>query len=264
MTETEELEITAPQRSSRVWWYAAFIGLMLALTVLFAVLGLWQWQRLAEREELIATVASRMTRSPSEFPTADRWAALDPDFYNYRPLTVTGSYVPRQTVLVFTSLTAAKGRYSGPGYWVMTPFVLEEGGTLFVNRGFVPQESGSAFASGGPVPPGIVTLAGMGRAPEEPGSFTPGADAARRIEWVRDTHRLGRLVDPALAPFAPIYLDLPAGDPGALPQGGETMVEFPNNHLGYALTWFGFALLTPTLLAFWLFRLFRRASQPVS
>jgi surfeit locus 1 family protein len=29
--------------------------------------------------------------------------------------------------------------------------------------------------------------------------------------------------------------------PGGLPQGGETVVDFPNNHLGYAITWFGLA-----------------------
>ena len=53
--------------------------------------------------------------------------------------------------------------------------------------------------------------------------------------------RLTALADPALAPFAPIYLDLPAGEPGALPQGGETRLSFPNNHLGYAITWYGLA-----------------------
>jgi surfeit locus 1 family protein len=26
-----------------------------------------------------------------------------------------------------------------------------------------------------------------------------------------------------------------------LPQGGETVVDFPNNHLQYAITWFGLA-----------------------
>ena len=29
--------------------------------------------------------------------------------------------------------------------------------------------------------------------------------------------------------------------PGGMPQGGETIVSFPNNHLGYAITWFGLA-----------------------
>lgn len=257
MTGSEELD-AAPPRRPRLWWNAAFVVLMLGLTALFAALGLWQWQRLAAKEALIATVESRMVRNPSDLPAADQWPALDPEFYNYRPLTVTGRFVPDETVLVFTSLSSAKGKYSGPGYWVMTPFAIEDGGTLFVNRGFVPQRSGPAFAEGGATPMGRLTLTGVGRASEAAGGFTPGA-SDERIEWVRDTARLARLVDPVLAPVAPLYLDLPAGDPGALPQGGETVVEFPNNHLGYALTWFSFALLTPILLAFWLFR--RRSSH---
>jgi len=253
MTSSEERQ-TAAEPRQRLWWNAAFVVLMLGLTALFVALGLWQWQRLAEKEALIAAVESRMTRDPSTLPAAAEWPALDSAFYSYRPLTVTGRYQPEQTVLVFTSLATANGKYSGPGYWVMTPLALAEGGTLFVNRGFVPQQSGPAFADGGATPTGLLTLTGIGRASEEAGSFTPGADNSNRIEWVRDTSRLARLVDPALSPIAPVYLDLPAGDPGALPQGGETAVEFPNNHLGYALIWFGFALITPILLAFWLFR----------
>ena len=55
-------------------------------------------------------------------------------------------------------------------------------------------------------------------------------------------------------PVAPVYVDLPAGPAGSLPQGGETVVEFPNNHLGYAITWYGFALIVPILLFFWVRR----------
>ncbi len=54
--------------------------------------------------------------------------------------------------------------------------------------------------------------------------------------------------------MAPVYIDLPAGPEGGLPQGGETVIEFPNNHLGYAMTWYGFALLVPFLLFFWVRR----------
>jgi surfeit locus 1 family protein len=58
--------------------------------------------------------------------------------------------------------------------------------------------------------------------------------------------------DADLTPLAPIFVDLPAGEAGALPQGGETVLTFTNNHLGYAITWFGFALITPILLLVWL------------
>ena len=40
-----------------------------------------------------------------------------------------------------------------------------------------------------------------------------------------------------------------APNPGGLPLGGQTVVSFRNQHLGYAMTWFGFALC---LLGVWL------------
>jgi surfeit locus 1 family protein len=62
------------------------------------------------------------------------------------------------------------------------------------------------------------------------------------------------LVDAALKPLAPVFIDLPAGLRGALPQGGETEVDYTNNHLGYAYTWLGFALTTIIMLAEWVRR----------
>ena len=102
------------------------------------------------------------------------------------------------------------------------------------------------------------TLTGLALKPEAAGAFTPGPDTANRIEWVRDPVRLAAMAgigDPVFG----LTVDAPAGEAGALPQGGETVIEFPNNHLGYALTWFGFALITPALLAFWVFRQLRPA-----
>ena len=99
------------------------------------------------------------------------------------------------------------------------------------------------------MPQGQQTITGIALAPEEPGPFTPAPDTANHIEWVRDPARLA-----AMAGISGPVLGSPStcrpAPPGALPQGGETTVDFPNNHLGYACTWFGFALLTPALLAF--------------
>ncbi len=73
--------------------------------------------------------------------------------------------------------------------------------------------------------------------------------------------RLADMVDPALAPFAPFYVDLLAGPPGQLPQGGETVITFPNNHLGYAITWYGFAVVALVMLGAWAWR-HRRGQVP--
>lgn len=246
---------TDPRRS-RGLMLGGFVVLMLVLTGVFVALGTWQMQRLAEKEALIASVTSRASLAPVEIPHATDWRTISPDYFDYRPLKATGRYALAETVLVFTSLGDARGARSGPGYWVMTPLLSDRGGVVFVNRGFVPQEMGAQFASGGAGPEGPVSLTGIGRASEAASSFTPGPNRAERIEWVRDTARLLAMTD-LDGPVAPFTIDLPAGDPGALPQGGETVMSFPNNHLGYAITWYGFALITPLLLAFWLWRQMR-------
>lgn len=236
----------------------AFALLMVALTGLFIGLGVWQMQRLGEKEALIARVADRIDAPPVALPPSSEWETVDPATLDYAPVTVTGHYVPNHTIMVFTSLTSPKGEASGPGYWVMTAFALDAGGAILVNRGFIPQDDRLAFVNGQGVDEGPQTLTGIARQPEAVGSFTPEDNLEDRIGYVRDPKRLWLLVGPSLGSFAPWTLDVPAGPPGALPQGGETVAEFPNNHLGYAFTWFGFAIITPILLFFWL----RRQRRP--
>lgn len=252
----------AARRPHKSFGFWAFITLMLALTGLFIGLGIWQVDRLAWKEGLIAEVDSRLTAEPYVMPPPDHWEFVHLDDLAYHPITVNGTYVPGKTVLVFTSLSDPKGRYSGPGYWVMAPLDAG-GGIVFINRGFVPQANAPAFTNGGPLPLGPQTLTGIGIAPEEAGAFTPGPDKANHIEWVRDPARLAALAG-VPGTVLGLTIDAPASAPGALPQGGETTVDFPNNHFGYALTWFGFAILTPCLLAFWVWLQLRPASKAPS
>lgn len=234
----------------------SFIVFMLALTALFVGLGIWQVNRLAWKEGLIAEVTARLNQPPYDLPPMEEWSSTDFDTFGYHPVTASGQYIPDKTVLVFTSLSNPKGKYSGPGDWVITPFAVDGGGTVFVNRGFVPQAQVQAFIGPETVPRGHLSITGVAVAPEQAGPFTPGPDIAHRTEWVRDPARLAALAGVS-GPTIGLSIDLPSAGPGALPQGGETVVDFPNNHLGYAFTWFGFAILTPCLLAFWVWRQLR-------
>jgi surfeit locus 1 family protein len=250
---------TERNRGWRLW---AFVVFMLVLMGLFVGLGAWQVERLGEKERLIASVAARAGLPPIALPPVGEWGAFDPEPFGFRAVTLTGQWLPQQTVLVFTSLEAPRGARSGPGYWVMTPLALSGSGTVYVNRGYIPQESAAAFVNGGTVASGEVTLTGVARLAESVGAFTPAPDAAHRIDYVRNPERLQSFDRTLAGPIAPIYVDLPAGDAGALPQGGETVMEFPNNHLGYAITWFGFALLVPPLLILWVRRQRRVTAKP--
>lgn len=231
-----------------------FVVLMLALAATCAWLGNWQMQRLGEKEALIAVVDQRLGATPIAVPTAAQWPELDLEALNFQPVSLTGAFRYNQTVTVFTSLADAKGPASGPGYWVVTPFVLADGGTVFVNRGFIPQDYQEAAVTDGQGDEDQVTISGLLRPGEAVGFMTPGPNMSDRVEWVRNPERLAAMVDPALAPFAPFYVDLPAGPAGELPQGGETVVEFPNSHLGYSYTWYGFAIVAVVMLGFWFAR----------
>lgn len=239
-----------------------FAALMLALAATCFYLGNWQMARLGEKEALVAAVDARLTAEPIAVPLVSQWGALDLDAVNFQPVTLKGGYRYTQTVTVFTSLSNARGQFSGPGFWVVTPFVLDEGGTVFVNRGFVPQAYQEQAALGDlhADDPGSVTIVGLLRPGESAGFMTPEPNMSDRIEWVRDIGRLSAMVDPALAPFAPFYVDLLAGGAGNLPQGGETLVDFSNNHFGYALTWYGFTIVAVVMLGFWLRRQRRRSA----
>lgn len=238
------------------WTDWVFAAVMLILVGACLVLGNWQMQRLGEKEALIAAVDARLDAEPVPAPPVEQWPTLDLESWNFQPVTLTGTYRYTQTATVFASLSSPRGRYSGPGYWVVTPFELEAGGTVFINRGFVPEEFQQTAATGDLYGDDLesVTISGLFRPGEHAGFMIPEADMSNRIEWVRDPERLAAMVDPSLAPFAPFYIDLPARPDGELPQGGETVISFTNNHLGYAITWYGFAIIALVMLGAWLWR----------
>jgi surfeit locus 1 family protein len=238
-----------------------FVALMLALTALWIGLGVWQIERLQWKEGLIAEVDARLTAQPYDLPPATAWSAMESSTFDYHPVTLSGQYAAAEPVLVFTSLTEPKGKYAGAGYWIMTPFTPDGGGTVFINRGFVPQDSSRAFLDQNTVPKGHLSLTGIALPPEAPGPFTPPPDRTNHVDWIANASRLAAF-DGISGPVFPLTVDLPAGPRGALPQGGETTVDFPNNHLGYAFTWFGLAILTPALLAYWVWRQVRPKSLP--
>ncbi len=138
-------------------------------------------------------------------------------------------------------LSEPKGRFSGQGYWVLTPLELMSGAIVIVNRGFVPLERKDPATRREGQIEGPVSVTGLLRMPEVPNWFTPANEPARGAWYRRDPAEIAKHF--GLVRAAPFMIDADAAPvPGALPQGGETRLVFSNTHLGYALTWFGLAL----------------------
>lgn len=239
----------------------------LALLTLFTVVGMaillslgtWQVHRLAWKEALIARVDARVHAAPEPLPAPADWPGLQPEAIEYRPVTLTGTFDHAREIHVFIALGEPKGRYGGQGRFVLTPLTLADGHVVFVNRGFVPADRiDPATRADGQVT-GPVTVTGLMR-PSEPRSWLAPADDPRRNIWfVRDPKVMAAAVGLDPATVAPFTVDERAGEsPGGLPQGGETIVAFPNSHLGYAITWYGLAAALAAVYAATLLGRYRR------
>ena len=246
------------QRRSLLW-----LGLFTLLGLAGLIgLGVWQLQRLAWKEALIAEVEARVGAQPVETPPEAEWSKLAPSDYEYRHVRLAGVYDFSHQALVFRALDNPRGRFSGPGYLVLTPLRLADGASVIVNRGFIPQDQKQRFAAPARAASGETIVAGLMRSSEPRTWFTPADDPARGDWFTRDP--LAIAVAFKLDRAAPFTIDADAsGKAGDLPQGGETILAFPNNHLGYAFTWFGMALaLVGVFAAYAATRL--RASHPTA
>jgi surfeit locus 1 family protein len=208
-------------------------------------LGVWQLERLWWKEALIERVNARLALPPVPAPPPAEGAAIDLALLEYQPVTVTGVFDHPHEIHVVYSLTEPKGRAGGPGYFVVTPLKVSGGAwVVYVNRGFVPQEKRDPAARHEGQVAGEVTITGLLRQPAVRSWFMPGDDAAANAWFSRDPALYSVAQGQPVERVAPYIIDAAFNPllPGGLPQGGETIVAFPNSHLGYAITWFGLAL----------------------
>jgi len=217
---------------------AAAAGLIVLLQ-----LGFWQVERLAWKNALIENVESRTQLPPAAPPGPAQWENTDWPQFDYLPVTVTGRFVPGEAYY-FIALSSPKGQFGGPGYFVYQPFETVEGWIVMINRGFVPEARRQPETR----PESLVgqrkqTLHGLLRIGETPNALTMSPDMAKRIWFARVPRDMARSLDLDTTQVAPYGIDLDGSltPSSGLPQAGETILRFKNDHLGYALTWFGLA-----------------------
>ncbi len=221
--------------------FRPYPGLTVACALLFAILcglGVWQLERLQWKLALIARVNAHMAAAPLAL---DQIKVLGADEAQYRRVRLTGRFDHAHEAYVFTTDAGA------PVYHVLTPLRLEDGRVLMVDRGEVPKEllDPATRAAGNAL--GAVEVTGVWRVPDAPGAFTPPPDMAHRIWYARDLGTIAAADHLILT--APVVVEADASaNPSGWPKGGQTVVSFRNQHLSYAVTWFGLAL---GLLGIW-------------
>ncbi len=151
--------------------------------------------------------------------------------------------------LVLPATTALRPDIKTPGYFLFTPARTREGGLVVINRGYVPEPKGSPERYAPPT--GMVEVVGALRWPEAANPFVRSYDPAAAIWFVRDhVEMAARNGWGAVAPF---YLEMESPQPaGGLPRAGVLRPNLRNEHLQYAMTWYGLALVVMVMLGSWL------------
>ncbi|MDQ0995697.1 surfeit locus 1 family protein [Phyllobacterium ifriqiyense] len=209
-------------------------GLVLFCIIVLTSLGIWQLQRRVWKLDLINQVEQRVNAPATAAPGPDIWAGINAKDFAYRHVTTSGKFLDKPAALV-QAVTAR-----GSGFWVLSPFQSTDGFTVFINRGFVPTDKARDEWRADHLPP--ITITGLLRLTEPKGGFLRNNDPVGDRWYSRDVMAMAAAHN--IGPVAPYFIDADANpDPNALPIGGLTVISFANNHLVYALTWFGMALL---------------------
>lgn len=199
-------------------------GIMAA--VMFALLiglGFWQLQRrdwklglLAQIDQAEASPAIPLPADPLQFTKVRVEGRLRPDLQAFYGSDVRD--LPNGPVI---------------GAYLIEPMDRPGQDPVLVNLGWVP--TGMTLA------PGESSIEGYVRRPDAPGPFSAADDAAKRRFFTLDPAPIAAALGlPRAAPFTLVALGTVS--PGVYPQPATTLPRPPNDHLNYALTWFGLAL----------------------
>ncbi|HTV67387.1 MAG TPA: SURF1 family protein [Rhizobiaceae bacterium] len=229
-------------------WLALLFG-ALAFAALIG-LGTWQVQRLHWKEGLIQAIETRSKAEPKPFADVEREFAETGDV-DYVATELSGRFDHAHESHFFATWKGATG------FYIYTPLLLDDGRAVLVNRGFVPYEQKDPATRAQGQVEGVVAIRGLARNPlaGKPSSMLPDNEPDRNIFYWKDMAAMATLSGIETSKLVPFFIDADAAaNPGGLPAGGVTLIDLPNNHLQYAVTWYGLAAALAGVLGVWLWR----------
>jgi surfeit locus 1 family protein len=220
----------------------------------FAVLiglGTWQVERKARKEALIATLTQRLNAPPQPLPLPQNWAQLDRSEAEFRRVAFRADFLAdMREARLFTSGSALRDDVQEPGYFVFAPARLTDGRKVMVNRGFASAVRPTPATPPVAVPQLPVDVIGVMRWPGQPGWFDHTYSPTDDLWFVAD--HVGMAAQNQWGEVAPFYVEMEAPVPsGGVPRPGRLRINLPNDHLQYAITWYGLAAVLAVVFLLW-------------
>lgn len=250
---TQQANNPQPQASpaGKPWWRTFLTpGWVIAAIVIiafsyfaFTFLAPWQLGKNAKLEERNEHIVEAFDHDPE--PIAD---VLGPDGEleagrEWSRVRATGHYLQPDVLLRLRPVDRT------PAFQVLTPFQLDTGQVVLVNRGWVPAENSTTVPDIAAAPATTVTLSGMMLAGEAQSPTAPMQDQGYQMVYSINPAQVGQLT--GTEPIGP-YLQLLSGEPGVLQPIPLPQLE-TGNHLSYGLQWILFGVLGPAGLLYFAF-----------
>jgi surfeit locus 1 family protein len=206
------------------------------LAALLVGLGVWQLHRLTWKLAILAEIRAAEAR-----PGIPLSGHPGP----YAKVSVTGRLQPQLAALYGDQVETTKQGLEEGGQLIV-PLARGTAPAILVDLGWIPLSDRHPAS----LSAGFTSLAGYLRPPDRPGLFSAPDDLVGRRFYTLDPARIGAALGlPGAAPFTLIVLG--RREPGVYPMPAEHLPHPPNNHLEYALTWFGLAAVVVFEFGFW-------------
>ena len=207
-------------------------------TAVLVTFGFWQLDRLAWKTALLDEISARIVAEPVALPER-----FDVEADRFLPVAVSGRTVGAELVV----LTSIKN--VGPGYRVISALETRDGRRILLDEGFVPDAARDAVRPGADM-----SVVGNLHWPREVDSFTPEPDFEAGLFFARDVPAMAAAL--GTEEVLVVARSVSGTDPRATPLP-VTTAGIPNNHLGYAVQWFGLAAVWVGMTLFFLWRMRR-------
>lgn len=186
------------------------------ITVLMS-LGIWQVQRMQWKAAILADIDARLEGIAVQVPVSP-----NPQDDKYRPVAAQGAFTG-EALYVISAM-----RDVGAGVQVMAVLQTNDGRRLLVDRGFLPDQDKARTLT-----QTEVQVVGNLHWPDEITPYTPPPDIKTGLWFARDVPAMAAKLgtEPVL-----IVARQDTGD-GIIPRPVDSS-SIPNDHWGYAITWF--------------------------